>query len=574
MLRNLQALGAHTILQGQDVVVIVPTSGGKSIAFQSIAMAKPDNIILVICPISSLKQDQGRFLNKVGILVCTLSKEAMQPNPALLSGIANGQFQIIYAFPGLVLPDNSNFSKIVNGANSCFRQRVIAIIFDEVHCTYRCTKLAFRPAYANMGSLRAFFPKVPFMCLSAILPSRSLTWIHNNLHLTPNTLLIKNAINRPNIYLACAPIQGNLDIREDLNILIPPITDTSYFMPESIPKTMLFVDDRVSAQDIVFQLMQLLPVPLQHLPGVRAYSSITSRKVNEKHVQLFICGEIRILGYTDAAGLGVNIEDVERIVQWNLPLSNSFDTLWQSIGRCVRNKDLKGMGLLFFEHDKAVTPMENSSTEDDVQSGYDRSSLISFLRKAEPGCEDFVMYLYTDSQVKKFSSRSKVSVDPRLVCFTSTTSCRRQVILYLLSDNQAGKPFPNSTSDTPNYGNCDNCIKLQLTRDLSNDRNQNCGSEVGSDRVVSSQPGYLPVSDKIQGIPIEFFAPFTTTRKRRKQAPQPRLNPASTINKKTFILKCLHLWDLDMWKLEISANSDEFTVVPFFFDATGWLASL
>ncbi|KAF8241246.1 hypothetical protein K440DRAFT_523173, partial [Wilcoxina mikolae CBS 423.85] len=56
-------------------------------------------------------------------------------------------------------------------------------------------------------------------------------------------------------------------------------------------------------------------------------------------------GITRLLVCTSAAGIGVDINDVERVVQWWLPLLATFDDLWQRFGRCARDPKLSGLAM-------------------------------------------------------------------------------------------------------------------------------------------------------------------------------------------------------------------------------------
>lgn len=49
---------AYNITLGHDVVLIAPTGGGKSLAFQSIVLGSKNSVILVITPIIGLMKDQ------------------------------------------------------------------------------------------------------------------------------------------------------------------------------------------------------------------------------------------------------------------------------------------------------------------------------------------------------------------------------------------------------------------------------------------------------------------------------------------------------------------------------------
>ena len=57
---------------------------------------------------------------------------------------------------------------------------------------------------------------------------------------------------------------------------------------------------------------------------------------------------------TLAAGMGVYVNDVERVAQWQFPLLATFDDLWQRFGRCAQDPKLAGLAILFYEPSKIV----------------------------------------------------------------------------------------------------------------------------------------------------------------------------------------------------------------------------
>ena len=74
-LKDSQREALQNVVKGQDVFVIQPTGSGKSLIFQSAPivfdtvrpLTNAKSIALVISPLSSLMQDQGRYLKSVGI---------------------------------------------------------------------------------------------------------------------------------------------------------------------------------------------------------------------------------------------------------------------------------------------------------------------------------------------------------------------------------------------------------------------------------------------------------------------------------------------------------------------------
>ena len=69
--RDGQDVLINSILEGRDVLGVMPTGAGKSLCYQIPALMM-DGITLVISPLISLMKDQVSNLNQVGILACLL----------------------------------------------------------------------------------------------------------------------------------------------------------------------------------------------------------------------------------------------------------------------------------------------------------------------------------------------------------------------------------------------------------------------------------------------------------------------------------------------------------------------
>ena len=57
-LRPWQAHAIDSLLSGNDVVVTAGTGSGKSLVFQSLALAQPDAVVLVVAPLNALMENQ------------------------------------------------------------------------------------------------------------------------------------------------------------------------------------------------------------------------------------------------------------------------------------------------------------------------------------------------------------------------------------------------------------------------------------------------------------------------------------------------------------------------------------
>jgi superfamily II DNA helicase RecQ len=150
------------------------------------------------------------------------------------------------------------------------------------------------------------------------------------LGLSKNTVLIKLRLDQPNIFLCAIPINGRLDNPADLNMLIPDITEDSETtnIPGDVPKMIVFVDNVSAVMSVVHQLRWLLPARLRNAAVVQPDHSEASASGHALTQQLFRQGITRLLVCTSASGMGVDVNDVERVSQSQFPLLATFDNLW------------------------------------------------------------------------------------------------------------------------------------------------------------------------------------------------------------------------------------------------------
>lgn len=88
-----------SILQGEDVLAIMPTGGGKSLCYQIPALCL-DGITIVISPLISLMKDQVDSLVTMGINACYINSSlSSEDYNNILQGIINDEYKIIYVAP-------------------------------------------------------------------------------------------------------------------------------------------------------------------------------------------------------------------------------------------------------------------------------------------------------------------------------------------------------------------------------------------------------------------------------------------------------------------------------------------
>ncbi|MFR9292631.1 MAG: DEAD/DEAH box helicase, partial [Peptococcus niger] len=114
------------ILQGRDVVGILPTGGGKSLCYQIPALSLP-GLTLVISPLISLMKDQVDGLRELGI---SAAKIDGQTEPVayrdIMRSAFRGDLKLLYIAPERLAQES--FQRAVKNLP------IALVAIDEAHC--------------------------------------------------------------------------------------------------------------------------------------------------------------------------------------------------------------------------------------------------------------------------------------------------------------------------------------------------------------------------------------------------------------------------------------------------------
>ena len=156
--RGIQREIIDSIGAGRDTLGLMPTGGGKSIAFQVPALAR-EGLCIVITPLIALMKDQVANLRSRGIKA-TAIYSGMRTGDVVtaLENCIFGGYKFLYISPERLTSEL--FLKKISKVN------VTLITVDEAHCISQWGH-DFRPAYREVGQLRTLFPGVPVLALTA-----------------------------------------------------------------------------------------------------------------------------------------------------------------------------------------------------------------------------------------------------------------------------------------------------------------------------------------------------------------------------------------------------------------------
>ncbi|KAF5338863.1 hypothetical protein D9758_015559 [Tetrapyrgos nigripes] len=336
---------ALAIHDGKDVVGVARTGAGKTMSFWiALMMSRAegcDDIAVVVTPLNLLGKQNAIQLNDGSFLsAIAVSKE--NSNAQTYKDIASAKYNVVVISPELL---NEDLCQTLI-KNPKFAAKIMYFVFDEAHCISQWGK-TFRDQYLHVGIIRHLLPRtaktIPFHIASATLPKTILDDVVDLLLLRPkSTEHVTMSNDRPNIDVVVRQMEHPIDTYQDLSFLIPPDFKDGDPPP---PKFVVFMDNTRHAEDAVKALRELLPSC--HHDKIRYFHATMTSMYRDENLEAFQKGEVWGLVVTDAFGMGIDLPDIQIVVQYRATCD--FNTLWQRFGRAGRGPDSSAIAVFLVE---------------------------------------------------------------------------------------------------------------------------------------------------------------------------------------------------------------------------------
>lgn len=318
--RAQQLATINALLAKQNVLLLAPTGGGKSLCYQLPAVVSK-GITLVVSPLISLMEDQVWALKKLGIraeyLCGTSEKELVSAVHKYLRDGDDGNLKILF-----VTPERINRSaRFKTALQKCYNIKKLAqIAIDEVHC---CSQWGhdFRTDYKELGIFKTLFPDVPILGVTATATTKVISDVQKMLQLS-ECLTLNAPFNRPNLYYHVLEKPND---KEELYDLLADLLKRRYHGMSGIIYTFTVKETAEISTELLQREVKVLPYHGQNMDP----------KQRSRTHQKWIDNEIQAVVATTAFGMGIDKPDVRFVIHHTM--SKTMENFYQESGRAGRD---------------------------------------------------------------------------------------------------------------------------------------------------------------------------------------------------------------------------------------------
>ena len=296
----------HAVANGENVLAIMPTGGGKSLCFQLPALMR-EGVTVVISPLIALMRDQVRALQEAGVSAGALtSGNTPEETDAVWEALERGELKLLYMAP----------ERLAAGSAMGMLRRigVSMIAVDEAHCVSQWGH-DFRPDYLRIGELRRTL-NVPLAAFTATADIETQAEIVQKLFDGEPPRAFLRGFDRPNIHLAFAAKDG------------PRAQILNFAAARKGQSGIVYCGTRAKTETLAQALRDAGHGAIHYHGGMEA----DDRRIAERRFQQ---EDGLIVVATVAFGMGIDKPDIRWVAHADLP--KSIEAYYQEIGRAGRD---------------------------------------------------------------------------------------------------------------------------------------------------------------------------------------------------------------------------------------------
>ncbi len=319
----LQEQAVQSAIDGDSLLAIFPTGGGKSLAFQLPAIMSGravHGLTVVISPLQSLMKDQVDNLAERGIAESVTINGLLDPisRADAFERLTNGSATLLYISPEMLR--SKTIEKILLSRN------VVRFVIDEAHC-FSAWGQDFRVDYLHIGDFirnlqekKRMATAIPVSCFTATAKQKVVSDICDYFKRKMNVdlKLFASSAARKNLHYSVIYAETENDKYNLLRSLV---------LGNDCP-TIIYVSRTRKTEELAHKLCR---------DGISAlpFNGKMNPKDKIANQNDFIANKVKAMVATSAFGMGVDKKDVGMVVHYDI--SDSLENYVQEAGRAGRD---------------------------------------------------------------------------------------------------------------------------------------------------------------------------------------------------------------------------------------------
>ena len=315
--RPLQEEVVDAILEKQDVLMILPTGGGKSLCYQLPTLLM-EGITVVVSPLLALMHDQVVALKANGIPAAMLSSmQNLDESQQIEKELREGKIKLLYVAPERLT--NAYFLNLLHQLPINF------FVIDEAHCVSEWGH-EFRENYRRLSLLKEQFATTPIAAFTATATNAVEEDIATNLGLV-EPKRVRGALFRDNLTI-----------------------NAKHRIKDGRAQLMEFLKGHKGESGIIYTLSRKNTEAVAHFlqdKGIEAkayHAGLPTEEKNRTYAD-FVADRVQIVVATIAFGMGIDKSNIRFVVHMTMP--KTLENFYQEIGRAGRD-GLEADTLLLF----------------------------------------------------------------------------------------------------------------------------------------------------------------------------------------------------------------------------------
>ncbi|MBT8348478.1 MAG: DNA helicase RecQ [Sulfurovum sp.] len=407
--RPLQEEVVDAILAKQDVLMILPTGGGKSLCYQLPTLLM-EGITVVVSPLLALMHDQVVALKANGISAEMLSSmQDLEESQKIEAQLRAGEIKLLYVAPERLT--NAYFLNLLHQLPINF------FVIDEAHCVSEWGH-EFRENYRRLSLLKEQFATTPIAAFTATATHAVESDIASNL-----------GLQNPK------RVRGSL-FRENLTI------NARHRIKDGRAQLMEFLKLHTDESGIIYTLSRKSTEAVAHFfqtKGIEAkayHAGLPTEEKNSTYTD-FVADRVQIVVATIAFGMGIDKSNIRFVVHMTMP--KTLENYYQEIGRAGRDGVDSETLLLFSAQDIVQQKMFIEDLPETPYKQHAFNKLDSMVRFANSeNCRHQSIAAYFDDRMEACGDKCDNCAAPASEKVDITTAARMLLSTILRTEQNFG----------------------------------------------------------------------------------------------------------------------------------------